>query len=750
MALYANVIVDLSLEKLDHIFQYRIPAPLQESLQPGMQVLVPFGKGNRGVSGYVLELTDEANWEVDKIKELIGLKDDGICVEAQLLALAGWIRDQYGGTLNGALRTVMPVRQKEGKKEERTLLLTEDSTRIAEKEAEYLRRNSVARLRLLQKLRETGSLPYGEALKTCRVNAEQIRVMEEAGLLRIEKNRSWRNPISTMVAGMEEEKRICLNPQQSRVVEEIRQDFAAGKRETYLLHGVTGSGKTAVYLELIEQVIKEGKQVIVLIPEIALTRQTVSRFYGRFGERVSILNSRMSPGQRFDQFERAKEGAIDVMIGPRSALFTPFPNLGLIVVDEEHETSYNSENTPRYHAVEVARKRGELAKATVLLGSATPSLDSYQRAKSGEYRLLTLKNRVEERPLPLCEIVDMRKELQQGNRSVLSLPLQEAIEESLEKKEQVMLFLNRRGISGMVSCRNCGHVFLCPHCNVSLSQHGGEKLLCHYCGYQEPMVHRCPQCGSPYVSGFKTGTQKIQQLVEARFPMARVLRMDADTTKTRGGYEKILSTFGKGEADILIGTQMIVKGHDFPRVTVVGILAADLSLYANDYRCGERTFQLITQAAGRSGRGVLPGKVFIQSYHPDHYAIELAAKQDYEGFFREEIFYRNLMEYPPAGELMAMLFSHPQEETVEACAQLIAQKIQQAQEKGKLEGLTLLGPSPATISKVKDQYRRVLYLKHKNRETLNQVRQVLEDFIKKHRELDTLSIQFDTNPRNGF
>jgi len=386
--------------------------------------------------------------------------------------------------------------------------------------------------------------------------------MEELGILKVETSRSYRNPLKRM---KQEEKRVVLNTEQSGVVERIWQDFTKNQYHTYLLHGVTGSGKTAVYIELIEKVVKAGKQAIVLIPEIALTYQTVVRFYQQFGERVSILNSKMSPGERFDQFERAKSGALDVMIGPRSALFTPFSNLGLIIIDEEHETSYKSETIPRYHARETAVERARMAGASVVLGSATPSIDSFYKAQTGEYVLLELTKRIEEKPLPQCYTIDLREELKHGNRSILSEKLQELMEERLEQGQQTMLFINRRGMAGFVSCRACGHVLKCPHCDVSLSQHNNGRMVCHYCGYEEPAPKECPECGSKYISGFKAGTQKIEEIVKKRFPEAKVLRMDFDTTRNKDSYEKILSAFANQEADVLIGTQMIVKGTRFSK-----------------------------------------------------------------------------------------------------------------------------------------------------------------------------------------
>lgn len=760
MAEYANIIIDISHEKLDRPFQYRVPEGLKNRLYPGIQVLVPFGNGNRTIRGYVIELTDEAEFDKDRLKEITAIDMEGVPVEAQLISLAAWIKENYGGTMNQALKTVLPVHQKTRQKEKKSVTLAVSRDKAQEQLVAFQKKHNTARVRLLEALLDAAGnvggsasigIPYEAVTGKLNVTPAVIRAMEELGLVTVEKEQFWRNPVfvseTAAAAGNAD---FTLNSEQQQIVDTISADFRQENYGTYLIHGVTGSGKTAVYIELIARAVAEGRQAIVLIPEIALTYQTVMRFYKRFGDRVSVLHSRMSQGERYDQFLRAKNGGLDVMIGPRSALFTPFSNLGYIIIDEEHESSYKSETVPRYHAREAAIERARMVGASVVLGSATPSLESYYKAKQGEYRLLNLRTRIEEKPLPTSEIIDLREELKQGNRSILSCRLQELMEDRLNKGQQMMLFLNRRGVSGFVSCRACGHVFRCPHCDVSLSQHNNGRMVCHYCGYQEPAAKICPQCGSKYVSGFKAGTQKIEQVVKERFPEARVLRMDFDTTRNKEGYEKILAAFANGEADILIGTQMIVKGHDFPNVTLVGILAADLSLHISDYRGPERTFQLLTQAAGRAGRGQERGRVVIQTYSPDHYSILLAARQDYEAFYEQEISYRRLMKYPPVWHMMVMLVASGKQELTEQCARLLWEKLQQAQEKGKIQGLSMIGPADPPIAKVNDIYRKVIYFKHENYAALARVKDVLEQFIKRHREFDGVTIQFDFNPMNGF
>ena len=468
------------------------------------------------------------------------------------------------------------------------------------------------------------------------------------------------------------------------------------------------------------------------------------------------------PGERFDQFERAKNGDVDIMIGPRSALFTPFSKLGLIIIDEEHESSYKSETLPRYHARETAIERARMCGASVVLGSATPSVESYYKAKTGEYELLELKHRVAEKPLPKVEVVDLREELKAGNRSILSVQLQELMEDRLKKGQQMMLFINRRGVAGFVSCRACGHVLKCPHCDVSLSQHVTRqhpegKMVCHYCGYEIPMPKTCPACGSRYISGFKAGTQKIEMIVKERFPQARVLRMDMDTTRNKEGYEQILSAFANQEADILIGTQMIVKGHDFPNVTLVGVLAADLSLYVSDYHAAERTFQLLTQAAGRAGRGSEPGEVVIQTYRPDHYSVQTAKEQDYEAFYDKEIEYRRLMNYPPVWNMLLVHVTSPDESECGSMAQRVydiaAQMISHTDENHSPDDrhlIQLIGPADATIAKVNDIYRKVIYMKTSDYAALISIKDGIEQAVKADTAMKHANISFDFNPMSGF
>jgi len=737
---FADVIVDIQHEKLDKIFQYRIPEELESRLQPGMEVVVPFGKGNRQIKGYVTGFSEKCEYDLSKVKSILSISEKGMEIETRLIALAAWMKEHYGGTMIQSLKTVLPIRQKENAKVKKHLRLLLSEKEGEEKLAFYRKKNQKARARLLEALLADRLLDYELVTGKLNITLPVIRALEEQGVLKLESEQIYRNPVQQ---GTQQERTITFTSEQEQVIRGFREDYLAGKRKTYLIHGVTGSGKTEVYMEMIHTVVEHGRQAIVLIPEIALTYQTVMRFYRKFGDRVSIMNSRLSAGERYDQMMRAKRGEIDVMIGPRSALFTPFPNLGLVVIDEEHEPTYKSEQIPRYHARETAIQRAKEEDASVVLGSATPSMEAMYRARKGEYVLYEMRHRSRMQQMAKVYTVDMREELKNGNHTILSGKLQSLMEERLERGEQIILFLNRRGYSGFVSCRECGHVIQCPHCNVSLSVHKGGKMVCHYCGYEQPKIRVCPECGSGFIGEFKAGTQQIEEMVRRRFPQAKVLRMDMDTTKKKDAHTKILSAFANEEADVLVGTQMIVKGHDFPNVTLVGVLAADM--YTDDYRSGERTFQLLTQAAGRAGRGMREGEVVIQTYSPEHYAIKAAAAQDYKAFYEQEIRYRELLGYPPAEELMAVLAAGEDERLLETGCKYLKEYVLRIKGKAPLE---VIGPASPGVDKIKDIYRRVIYIKAPEYRTLIRVKDLMEQYIEINSGFAKLRIQFDFNPMN--
>mgnify|MGYP002519141332 CR=1 FL=1 len=737
---YADVIIDISHEKLDRDFQYLIPEKFKQAIRPGVVVTVPFGRGNTLRKGYVIGISSRPKYDAAKTKEIQGVSTDSETTESRLIALAAWMKETYGSTMIQALKTVLPVKDKVRAKEKRLIYLNSGKEEAQKVLKELEGSRFKARERFLRVILEAESLDYTYASKELGASPSVLDFFQKKGLIRIESQEMYRIPESSGL--VKEEKELSLNREQREAAEQIFWEWQKPDPRPTLLFGVTGSGKTQVYMRLIQKVLEEGKQAIVLIPEIALTYQTVRRFYAMFGDKVSVLNSRLSLGERYDQFKRAKRGEVQVMVGPRSALFTPFSDLGLIIIDEEHEPTYKSENTPRYHARETAIRRAQMEHARVVMGSATPSLEAYSRASSGEYLLVRLNARYEERPLPQVSIVDLREELKKGNRSVLSLELKAQLEETLKKKEQAMLFLNRRGYAGFVSCRACGHVMKCPHCDVSLSEHNGSRLVCHYCGYETVKPEVCPSCGSPHIGGFKAGTQQIEKILEKEFPEARVLRMDFDTTRTKDSYEKILASFAKHEADILVGTQMIVKGHDFSDVTLVGVIAADLSLNMDDYHCGERTFQLLTQAVGRSGRGTRPGHAVIQTYQPEHYSIQAAAVQDYEKFYKEEMGYRMLLDYPPAAHMMTVFGACQDEELLKKAMYYIEAFIRRVSPK---EELHMIGPAAASVGKVKDVYRQVLHLKHTDIRFLTAIREKLEKYIEINSGFRKIYIQFDMN-----
>ena len=737
---YANVIVDISHEKVDRPFQYKIPERLMGKLSPGMCVEIPFGNGSRFRQGYVIEVTDKPEYAPEKQKEIAGIVQGGVSMQADQIRLAAWIRETYGSTMIAALKTVLPVRQERKQKEKKKIVRCLGAEETMALLGQAQRKHQTAKVRVLEQLCREEILPYELVSGKLNVSPATLRSLESQGVIRVEAESYYRNPVK-LNAEAEEGKQ--LSEEQRAVRDQVLSDYDQGKNKTYLIHGITGSGKTEVYLAIIEGMIKRGKQCIVLIPEIALTYQTLLRFYKRFGDRVSVMNSSLSAGEKYDQCERARKGEIDVIIGPRSALFVPFENLGLVVIDEEHEGSYKSESMPRYHARETARYLADLKGASLVLGSATPSLEAYYLAQKGEYELFRLGSRLTGGSLARVYIADLRQELREGNRSIFSRKLKELMEERLAKKEQMILFLNRRGYAGFVSCRSCGLVMKCPHCDVSLSKHMGGKLVCHYCGYETREPEKCPECGSPYIMGFKAGTQQIEQNLYKTFPGIRVLRMDGDTTRQKGSYERILSAFAEGEADVLLGTQMIVKGHDFPNVTLVGVLAADLSLNENDYRAGERTFQLLTQAVGRAGRGSKPGEAVIQTYRPDHYSIQWAAKQDYNAFYEEEILYREMAQYPPVSHMLAVLVIT---ENREEGWKLIQQLSELA---GKAQGVSVIGPSEASIGKINDCYRFVVYCKAS--EYANLIR--VKDEMEKHLDAPgrrTENVQFDFDPMDRY
>lgn len=742
MAVYIDVIVDISVNSLDRIFQYRVPEKLLDAVTVGCQVNVPFGSGNRRRQAYVIGVDTVLAYDASKIKDILGVTK-APAATGQLIALADWMHERYGCTMAQALKTVLPVKKsvKEVKRTAYFLADREGAQQLLEKSRKS--RREKARVRLLEAMLKEGCMSKETVTGVLQISASTMKSILQTGVIREETSQVYRNPVRQRLDGWQE---VCLNDEQMNAVASIWQNAAicrehwSREQGMHLLYGITGSGKTEVYMALMEKVLNEGRQIIVLIPEISLTLQTVSRFYARFGSQIAVMNSRLSAGERYDQYMRAKRGEASIMIGPRSALFTPFDRLGLIIIDEEHESAYQSEIVPRYQAAEVAARRAEMSGALVVLGSATPSVAVYQKAREGMIGLhrLTQRARTGSR-LPDVKVVDLREEFRMKNRGILSQSLHEAMDACLKRGDQMMLFLNRRGYAGFVSCRSCGYVVKCRHCDVSMTVHHHTLLKCHYCGSEQPMPRVCPSCGSPYIAGFGVGTQKVEEFVQKEFPEARILRMDRDTTSGKDDMGRILQTFSEGGADILIGTQMIVKGHDFANVTLVGILAADLSLFAGDYQSSERTFQLLTQAAGRAGRGDRPGEVIIQTYQPEHYCIQTAAAQDYDSFYSQEIRFRQMLHYPPDRQMMVMLAEGEHDQQTGQAVQ----KLREIAGEADFEAVEFIGPSRAGIAKAKDLYRYTMHMKHQDIKELMRLRDFLEGYLKWSQQFSNIYFTFD-------
>ena len=533
-----------------------------------------------------------------------------------------------------------------------------------------------------------------------------------------------------------------LNEAQKRIYNSFCSDYDNNDFKTYLIHGITGSGKTLVYINMIKKVLSMRKQAIVLVPEISLTYQLVKNFISIFGDRVAILNSKLSKGERVKEFEKVLSHEADIIIGPRSALFTPFDNLGIIIIDEEHDNAYKSETVPRYDTRDLAVKLSEISRCSLVLASATPSPETYKKAIEGEYKLFKLKARANKNAiLPKIHIVDLRKELENGNRSIFSNKLKELIEDRLNKKEQIILFMNRRGLSGFVSCRSCGYVIKCPHCDVSLTLHNNDKLYCHYCGYNTIMPSLCPSCKSPYIAGFGFGTQKLENMTKKMFPSARVLRLDQDTNKSKDDSINIMKNFSRGDADILIGTQMIVKGHDISNVTLVGIVAADASLYINDYTSAQRTYELVTQASGRAGRAEKAGEVVIQTYNPEHYALQACLQNDYNLYYDNEIIYRQLAMYPPIIHILGIQLSAKDEEVLEnVTTKYVSILVAKA---NTISELNIIGPVRANIYKLRDYFRKIIYVKHSDYDILTKIKEDIEEELEDIKLFSSISIIYD-------
>ncbi|WP_336749774.1 primosomal protein N' [Bacillus altitudinis] len=796
----SEVIVDVTTKAIDRPFDYRVPDRFKGLVKAGMRVVVPFGP--RKIQGFVTKIKEETDVQSGNIKDIVDLFDLSPVLTDELLELSHWLTEKTLSYHITALQSMLPaamkakyekeiqvlsaeelpqslkelfgqqesilyadippeqlkpiqkhvqkghlevryhVSQKSGKKKVRTLQIAVTKEKLEEKQ-EQLKKNAVKQKALLAFLLQTNETTFlaKDLQQQTGASSQTIKALIQEGLLTESYEEIYRDPYRDRE--FTPSTPLDLTAEQAEAAKPIHQAVSDDKHETFLLHGVTGSGKTEIYLQTIDHVLQKGKEAIVLVPEISLTPQMVQRFKERFGSNVAVLHSGLSTGEKYDEWRKIHRKEVKLVVGARSAVFAPFENLGMIIIDEEHESSYKQEEMPRYHAKDVAIERAGRHQCPVVLGSATPSLESYARAKKGVYTLLTLKRRVNQQQLPHVSLIDMREELRNGNRSMFSEELMLRLKEVLERKEQAVLFLNKRGYSSFVMCRDCGYVEQCPHCEISLTYHRFQKRLkCHYCGHEAPVPAECPECHSEHIRYFGTGTQRVEEELTKVLPEARVIRMDVDTTSRKGAHEKLLTSFGNKEADILLGTQMIAKGLDFPDVTLVGVLSADTSLHIPDFRSSEKTFQLLTQVSGRAGRHEKAGSVIIQSYTPSHYSIELTKQHDYEAFYEQEMLHRRHQSYPPFYFLAMVTVSH--EEVTKAAH--VTDKIVQFLKMNCAPNTRILGPAASPIAKIKDRYRYQCVIKYKRENELASLLRKIQDHYQKEMEQKQLMISIDMNP----
>lgn len=733
MKLYAEVIINSEALEIDRPFTYKVPEEFNNEIKIGQIVKVPFGKGNKTSEGFILNLKNDDNIKF-KTKNIAAILVKDPVIDEDDINLIEFLREKTLCKYIDAFRLLIPVGIMKGakaKKKKVIVLKNEDLSNIKnpdgyKKIVEFFKTNS-------------GKYTKSELINEHSISQYKLNKLIENEVLSIEEESVFR--YNDRVYNKDSAKTLTIEQ------ENIIREYINSDDKMFLLKGVTGSGKTEVYMKLVERVLLEGKSAIILVPEIALTPQMIERFKGRFGVNVALFHSKLSDGERFDEWFRVKEGKSKVIVGARSAIFLPAKNLGLIIIDEEHENTYKSEQNPKYQTKEVAEYLSELKGCKVILGSATPSIETYYRALTGEMKLLELNSRVDNKPMPPMKVIDMRNELKGGNKSLFSRELFIAIQERLKRKEQIILFLNRRGFSTFVSCRSCGYVFKCDECDISMTYHKNGLLICHYCGKTKREPRECPKCHSKYVKFFGAGTQRVEEEVKKYFNNVRILRMDVDTTRDKHSYERIYNTFKNGEADILIGTQMVSKGLDFKNVTLVGILAADMSINIPDYRAAERTFQIITQVAGRAGRGDKQGEVLIQTYTPQHYSLQYAVNYDYEGFYEKEFTVRAMMKYPPFGKLLLINGTSKKEELLKNFMHKITMVIKPLVE--SCLDIEILGPIPCMISKVKENYRWQIVIKGEFDSYFSKnIKEILYDENKN--VYNDIRISMDINPNNLF
>lgn len=686
----AKVIVDVAHSEVDRVFDYISIDGVNE----GDRVLVPFGR--QTIEGFVVGFSSASDLPYEKLKAIVKRLDDFSALSEETLKLAEFLRDTYHVPFALALRQFIPSELRGGKVKEKTVLIVTLSDIPIEEMISSLKKSATAQIGIIETLAKTKRTGYTELSE--KFGSSAIRTLEKRGFLTVTEEKSGRTPYTSLENSAKD---VKLTPEQARAVYGIENT----DKRTSLLFGVTGSGKTEVYLKLISDTLKKGKTAIMLVPEISLTPQMLRQLRARFQGEVSILHSKLSAGEKFDEWLRLKRGEAKIAIGARSAIFAPLDNLGLIVIDEEHDGSYEAENSPRYKTIEVAEERARLSGAKIVLGSATPSVESYDKAIGGEYYLAEMKTRINGKNLPEFIVADMRQEIRRGNESIFSSDLKFEIEDCLKQGNQAIIFFNRRGYSRQVLCRDCGNVIRCENCDVALNYHKDQGVLkCHFCNATYKMPSACPECGSINLSYNGIGTQKVVDEIKRLFPSARLLRMDNDTTSGKEGHFKILKDFAEKKADILVGTQMVAKGHDFPAVTLVGILDADMSLYFSDYRSGERTYQLITQVAGRSGRADKKGKVVLQTYNPENEVLRFAINYDYVGFFEREKAVRKSTNFPPYSLVLRIMVEADDDQAAMEGLKEVYFRVKEVYDRER-DKFTFFNKMKCPVKRIKNKYR---------------------------------------------
>lgn len=741
----AEVIIDSKAKQLNRVFDYNIPKNMESAILVGSKVLVPFGKMKTLEEAHVIKIKEKSEY---KIKDIAKVENE---LTDKQMELAKWMAKRYFCNVSDCIRLMQTpgtnsknINKRIQDKKIKVIYLKKDFDEISF-DIETKKLKSEKQIRILNFVKDNGgcTIPEIEMFTDCSRGIVNTLIKNE--YLELTETKVERNPLENKK--VKNTVNLQLTEEQNKAFEEIKLSMEQKQYKEFLLYGITGSGKTEVYLQLIEEAIHKEKAAIVLVPEISLTPQMIDRFVARFGKnKIAVLHSKLSIGERHDEWNRIKEGKAKIIIGARSAIFAPAQKLGIIIIDEEHDSSYKSESSPKYDAKEVAKKIAKEEKVPLVLGSATPDLRTFYDAnETKKIKLLKLTKRANNSSLPKVEIVDLKQELANGNRSMLSFDLYQAIEENLKNKLQTILFLNRRGYSTFIMCRNCGYTVKCKNCDISMTYHSYEhKLKCHYCGYEQDVVTKCPECGSDKIRYFGTGTQKLEQEIHKQFPQASTIRMDIDTVTKKNSHEQILEKFRNDGIDILIGTQMVVKGHHFPKVTLVGVIAADSSLNIDDYRATERTFQILTQVAGRAGRENLPGKVIIQTYNPENYSIQDAQKQDYDEFYNTEITLRKQLKYPPFCDIIVINFNSTNEQEIMKVSNGIYQYLSKKLDNEKFK---IFKPMPSPIDKIQNRYRWRIIIKGKMN---NETNEILNEMLKKvyTKNFKNTRVSISINPNN--